>query len=106
MELNENARNQEAGFSFPSGWRRDSARRLPLRSTGFSVRRGLSPRWGSETGIVEPVGAIDWAKEDRMTTMTMLFLAIGALSCCRQVAYGRTAVVMRRPAGASMPRVQ
>ena len=44
MELEENRDRQEAGFLFPSGWRRDSARRLSLRSTGPSLRRDLSPR--------------------------------------------------------------
>lgn len=40
-----------------------------------------------------------------MITMTMLFLAIGMLSCCTQVAHQETAVVKRRQVGASMPRV-
>jgi hypothetical protein len=40
-----------------------------------------------------------------MITMTMFFLAIGALSCCTQVAHGQIAIVMRRQAGASRPRV-
>jgi len=41
-----------------------------------------------------------------MITMTMLFLAIGTLSCCMQVVHRETAMVNRRQAGASRPRVQ
>jgi hypothetical protein len=54
---------------------------------------------------VKPGGAVDYDKEDRMTTMIMLFLAIGSLSCCMQVMHRETAMVKRRQAGASMPRV-
>ena len=54
---------------------------------------------------MKPGRAIDCDKEDGMTTMTMLFLAIGALSCYAQLAHGQIAIVMRRQAGASRPRV-
>ena len=104
-KLSENFRNPEADFHSPSGGRRDSARRLSLRSTGLSIRRGLSPRWSSQAGFVEPGGVSGCNKEDRMITMTMLFLAIGTLSCCTQVVHRETVVAKRLQAGASMPRV-
>jgi len=40
----------EAGFFSLSGWRRDSARRLPLRQTAPSIGRDLSPQYGREDG--------------------------------------------------------
>lgn len=45
MALNDNCRNSEAGLLSLSGWRRDSARRRPLRQAGLSLVRDLSPRW-------------------------------------------------------------
>ena len=48
MKLAAHNRNTEAGFLFPSGWRRDSARRLPLRKAAPSIRRDLPPQYTKE----------------------------------------------------------
>jgi hypothetical protein len=45
MNTNDNRNNPEAGFLYQTGRRRDSARRLPLRQTGLSFGRDLSPGW-------------------------------------------------------------
>ena len=45
LETNDNRNSSEAGSIYLSGWRRDSARRLPLRQTGLSLWRAPSPRW-------------------------------------------------------------
>lgn len=37
-------------FVYLFGWRRDSARRLPLRQTGLSLGGDLSPRWATRAG--------------------------------------------------------
>lgn len=43
-------RKKEAGSFSLSGWRRDSARRLPLRQIGPSIGRDLSPQYAGGTG--------------------------------------------------------
>jgi hypothetical protein len=50
MEFDDEDRNPEAGSFSPFGWRRDSARRLPLRQTGLFIGRDLSPWLGIGAG--------------------------------------------------------
>jgi hypothetical protein len=47
MGFDDDHRNLEAGSFSPFGWRRDSARRLPLRQTGLFIERDLSPWRGT-----------------------------------------------------------
>jgi len=62
MKSNDKGDKQESGFLFPSGWRRDSARRLSLRSTGPSIRRDLSPRSATGAGHTKQA-AVWWPSE-------------------------------------------
>jgi hypothetical protein len=57
MGFDDDHRNLEAGSFSPFGWRRDSARRLPLRQTGFFLGRDLSPWRGTGGGHGDGAGA-------------------------------------------------
>lgn len=50
MKTDDHNKVTEAGFFSLSGWRRDSARRLPLRQTAPSIGRELSPQYAREAG--------------------------------------------------------
>lgn len=59
----------EAGFLFTSGWRRDSARRLPLRQTAPSIGRDLSPQYAQEVRgksekarLTNPIRRTAWSR--------------------------------------------
>jgi hypothetical protein len=57
METNDDHNSSEAGSLYLSGWRRDSARRLPLRQTGLSLGRDPSPWLAARAGHAQP-GAV------------------------------------------------
>jgi hypothetical protein len=71
----------EAGFSLPSGGRRDSARRLPLRpmgpSLGGSIASASNRTWSQER-MQTRIGADE---ENTMTTMIVLAMAMTVLGC-------------------------
>ena len=94
------SRNTEAGFLFPSGWRRDSARRLPLRQTAPSIGRDLSPQYGRETGH-ESAGRDE---EDRMEQV--ILWTMGTLCLWASAASWRTALAVRRQTGSGRPRIK
>lgn len=109
VECNENSTYPEAGYSSLSGWRRDSARPLPLRKAGPSIPSlgGTCPlvdfRIGSHGGRRRTV---DSHKEDSMTLIIVLATSMGVLSYLMSVVRFRTAVALRRRAGESRPCVK
>ena len=96
-------RNSESGVSFFSEWRRDSARRLSLRSTGLSIRRGLSPRSVAEADSRQWRGPVGGHEEHNMMTMMMWVMTVGVLTCLGQGAQRRPLVMVRRQAGTRRP---
>jgi hypothetical protein len=48
MRPDDHSKVMEAGFFSLSGWRCDSARRLPLRQTAPSIGRDLFPQYARE----------------------------------------------------------
>jgi hypothetical protein len=58
MRPDDHKRVTEAGYFSPFGWRRDSARRLPLRQTAPSIGRDLSPQYAREDGCKSAVAQL------------------------------------------------
>lgn len=86
-----------------TGWRRDSARRLSLRSTGLSIRRGLSPRSVAEADSRPWRGPVGGREEHNMMTMMLWVMTVGVLSCLGPGEPRRPVAVVLRQAGTRRP---